>query len=206
MKTEAAMKPIKLLSVIGLLILTACVTINIYFPAAEAREAAEKIVDDIMGDKAQPNPPAKDDQTYELRTLERGYATTLLDILIPPAEAAGMVKFDADTPAVRKLQAAMKQRFAQLKSFYERGAIGFTQDALVATRDLNAVSLKERGQLKNLLSAENQDRNQLYKEIARANGHPEWEKDIRETFAKTWIQNAAKGWWYQNAQEGWVQK
>jgi uncharacterized protein YdbL (DUF1318 family) len=116
------------------------------------------------------------------------------------------VKFDADTPAVRKLQAAMKQRHAQLKPFYESGAIGFTQDALVGIRDLNAVSLKQRGQLKNLVSAENKDRNQLYKEIARANGHPEWEKDVRDTFAKTWIGNAGKGWWYQNGKGAWAQK
>ncbi len=200
------MKAVKYFFVATLLILTACVTINIYFPAAEAKEAAEKIVDDILGDEAPQQAPGKDDQSLDLRGLEQGYAMTLLDILIPPAEAAGAVKFDADTPAVRKLQAAMKQRHAQLKPFYESGAIGFTQDALVGIRDLNAVSLKQRGQLKNLVSAENKDRNQLYKEIARANGHPEWEKDVRDTFAKTWIGNAGKGWWYQNGKGGWVQK
>ncbi len=199
------MKTAKLLFVTALLLLTACVTINIYFPAAEAREAAEKIVDDILGDEATKSPPGKDDQSMEFRPVEGRYALNLLDLLIPTAEAAAP-NFDADTPAVRKLQAAMKQRHAQLKGFYASGAIGFTQDALVGIRDLNAVPLKQRGELKNLVSAENSDRNQLYKEIARANGHPEWEKDVRTTFAKTWIGNAAKGWWYQNDQGGWAQK
>ncbi len=32
-----------------LLTLTACVTINVYFPAAQAEAAAERIVDDILG-------------------------------------------------------------------------------------------------------------------------------------------------------------
>lgn len=200
------MKAAKLLVVTALLVLTACVTINIYFPAAEAKEAAEKIVDDILGDEAKQPAPTPPDQSMDLRRLEPGYASTLLDFLIPPAEAAGMVKFDADTPAVRKLQAAMKQRHAQLKSFYQSGAIGFTQDARVDIRDLKAVPLKQRGQLNNLIKAENDDRNQLYREIARANGHPEWEKDVRDTFAKTWIDNAARGWWYQNSQGAWVQK
>ena len=100
----------------------------------------------------------------------------------------------------------MKQRFNQLKGFYDSGAVGFTQDALIGIRDLGSVPLKQRGQLKNLVDAENQDRNQLYKEIARANGHPEWEKDVRETFSKTWIANAAKGWWYQNSGGTWVRK
>jgi uncharacterized protein YdbL (DUF1318 family) len=200
------MKTYKVLFITVFLVLTACVTINIYFPAAEAKEAAEKIVDDILGDEAKQQAPGKDDQSMQLRPIEQGYAMRLLDILIPPAEAAGMVKFDTDTPLVRKLQAAMKQRHAQLKGFYQSGAIGFTQDALVAIRDLKSVPLKQRGQLKNLISAENNDRNQLYKEIARANGHPEWEKDVRATFSKTWIGNAAAGWWYQKGNGDWVRK
>ena len=200
------MKPFKLLFVSLLLVLTACVTINIYFPAAEAKEAAEKIVEDILGDEPQSPPPANDEQSMAPMPTHQGLGFNLLDILIPPAQAAGMVKFDADTPAVRKLQAAMKQRHAQLKPFYQSGAIGFTQDALVDIRDLKAVSLKQRGELKNLVSAENRDRNQLYKEIARANGHPEWEQDVRNTFSQTWISNAGKGWWYKNAGGGWQQK
>ena len=204
------MKSLKILFATALLLLAACVTINIYFPAAEAREAAEKIVDDVLGkDAKQPATPApapgKDDQSMNLHRLQQGYAMSLLDILIPPAEAAAP-NFDADTPLVRKLQAAMKQRNAQLMPFYASGAIGFTQDALLDIHDLSAVPLKQRGQLKNLIAAENNDRNQLYKEIARANGHPEWEKDIRATFAKTWIGKASKDWWYQNAKGAWVRK
>lgn len=200
------MKAFKIMFVTALLVLTACVTINIYFPAVEAQEAAEKIVDEILGDEIQRQAPGKDDQSMELRRLEPGYAMNLLDFLIPTAAAEGMVKFDADTPTVRKLQASMKKRHGQLKAFYESGAIGYTQDALVAVRDLKAVPLKQRGQLKNLISAENNDRNHLYQEIARANGHPEWQKDVRATFAKTWIDNAPGGWFYRNGQGAWVRK
>ena len=199
------MKTYKVLVIALLLVLTACVTINIYFPSVEAKEAAEKIVDDILGDDAK-QAPGKDDQSMRLRPIEQGFAMKLIDILIPPAEAAGAVKFDADTPAIRKLQATMKQRHTQLKGFYQSGAIGFTQDALVAVRDLKLVPLKQRGQLKNLISAENDNRNQLYKEIARAIGHPEWEKEVRATFSRTWIDNSAAGWWYQNASGAWTQK
>ncbi|MGD8908041.1 MAG: YdbL family protein [Chromatiales bacterium] len=199
------MKSTKLLLIATLLLLTACVTINIYFPAVEAQEAAEKIVDDILGDEAQQQAPGEDEQSMEMRPIEQRYAMSLLDILIPPAEAAGMGKFSADTPAVRKLQASMKKRHGQLQAFYISGAIGFTRNAQVGIRDLKVVPLKQRGQLKNLVGAENRDRDALYKEIARANGHPEWEKDVRKTFAKTWIDNAAKGWWYQNSKGVWVQ-
>jgi uncharacterized protein YdbL (DUF1318 family) len=203
---ESAMKPTKLLILTLLLILTACVTINIYFPTVEAQEAAEKIVDDILGSEAEQQAPAGDEQSWVPKPVGQGLALNLLDLLIPPAQAAGMVKFDTDTPKVRKLQAAMKQRHAQLRAFYQSGAIGFTQDALVGIRDPKSVPLKQRAQLKKLVSAENGDRNSLYREIARANGHPEWEKDVRATFSQTWIGNAGKGWWYKNASGAWVQK
>ena len=45
----------------------------------------------------------------------------------------------------------------------------------------------------------------LYAEIARANGHPEWQNDIQQTFAQRWISNAANGWWYQQG-GSWKQK
>ena len=73
-------------------------------------------------------------------------------------------------------------------------------------RDQKLVPMQERNSLKSLLSKENQDRSALYKEIAKANGHPEWEAEIRNTFAKRWVGNAPSGWWYQNKQGAWKQK
>ena len=200
------MKALRIFPLVALLVLlAACVTINIYFPAAEAQKAAEKIVDDILGDEIrQTKPGGKDDQSFIWAPQDEAHVFNLLDLLIPKAHAA-QPSFDVDTPTVRRLQAQMKQRHNALKDFYQSGAIGFTRDALVGIRELSAVPLKQRGQLNNLVEAENNDRNQLYKEIARANGHPEWEKDVREVFGKAWIDKAAKGWWHQNSQGKWVQ-
>ena len=36
----------------GVLALGACVTINVYFPAAEAQQAAEEFVEKVLGDEA----------------------------------------------------------------------------------------------------------------------------------------------------------
>jgi hypothetical protein len=48
-----------LISVMGsLLTLSACVTINIYFPAAEAEKAADKIIDDVWQIKKGEQAPA----------------------------------------------------------------------------------------------------------------------------------------------------
>ena len=98
----------------------------------------------------------------------------------------------------------MKSRHSQLEQFYNSGAIGLTDDGLITVRDAKAIALKDRNKVNGLVADENKDRKALYAEIARANGHPEWEDDIRQTFAKRWISNAAKGGGKQK--HGWNQK
>ena len=85
-------------------------------------------------------------------------------------------------------------------------AIGFDGRGSVAIRDPNAVSLGDRNRLKKLVADENDDRSKLYREIARANGHPEWEERVRSTFAKVWVQEAPAGYWYQSAGGAWQQR
>jgi uncharacterized protein YdbL (DUF1318 family) len=53
---------------------------------------------------------------------------------------------------------------------------------------------------------DNRDRKAVYREVAVANGHPEWEGKIRETFAQQWIASAHGGWWYQDSGGSWKQK
>ena len=50
-----------------------------------------------------------------------------------------------------------------------------------------------------MVADENKERGALYAEIARANDHPEWEADIRATFARVWVEEVAAGTWYQTA-------
>jgi uncharacterized protein YdbL (DUF1318 family) len=100
---------------------------------------------------------------------------------------------------------AMQQRHAQLAPLYGSGAVGLARDGTVAVRDASSVPLARRGQLNALIAAENADRAALYREIARANGHPEWEADVRSTFAKRWVERAQPGWWVQGA-GGWTRK
>ena len=77
---------------------------------------------------------------------------------------------------------------------------------LLTLRDPKAVAIKDRNQANQLVTAENRDRNALYAEIAKANGHPEWEQDIRSTFARRWVANAPSGWYFQDSGGGWKQK
>lgn len=123
-----------------------------------------------------------------------------------PAVSYAQADLEINTPAIGSLRASMKQRHAQLDSHYASGAVGLTRDGLIAVRDANLIPLASRAAANGLVAAENQDRNALYRELARANGHPDWEADIRATFAQRWVALAPAGVWYQNAGGAWVKK
>lgn len=120
--------------------------------------------------------------------------------------AAAQANLEINTPAIAALQSSMQQRHAQLLPLYSSGAVGLTRDGNVALRDANAVPLAQRAQVNGLIASENQDRAALYREIAQANKRPEWENEIRSTFAQRWIDRAQAGWYYQNASGAWVRK
>ncbi|HSL68710.1 MAG TPA: YdbL family protein [Longimicrobiales bacterium] len=120
--------------------------------------------------------------------------------------ALAQANLDIDTPAIRSLTNSMQQRHVQLAPYYGSGAAGVARDGIIALRDASAVPLAQRAQANALVAAENQDRAALYREIARANGHPEWEADIRAKFAERWVAKAQPGWWVQDAAGNWRKK
>lgn len=113
---------------------------------------------------------------------------------------------EINTPAISALKNGMQDRHRDLLELYTSGAIGLTRDGLIAVRELSAAPLAKRQSINGLVAAENQDRNALYREVAAANNHPEWESEVRSTFAQRWVQKAQPGWWYQNQQGAWVKK
>lgn len=138
-----------------------------------------------------------------LNIARLGWLALLLTLA---GHAWAQANLEVNTPAVAALQASMQKRYAELGPFYANGAVGLTRDGYIALREPNAVPLPQRQQVNGLVAAENQDRAALYKEIARANGKPEWENDIRTTFAQRWIDKAAGGWYFQNNAGAWTRK
>ncbi len=190
------------------LVLSACVTINIYFPAAAAEEAARTIVRDVLkGDEEAPaSQPADKAGDRQSRTQQPNLLLIAvgraLELMVPAAHA-GQANININTAAISAIRAGMQRRQARLAPFYQAGAAGFDKRGMVSIRDLGAVALKDRNTLKKLVADENADRSRLYREIARANGHPEWESDVRATFAKVWVEEALPGYWYQDGAGNW---
>jgi uncharacterized protein YdbL (DUF1318 family) len=60
---------------------------------------------------------------------------------------------------------------------------------------------------KQLVDAENNDREALYAEIAKANGiSKENIPKIKSIFARSWVDQARSGWWIQDSQGNWRKK
>ena len=192
-----------------LALVAGCVTINVYFPAAAAEKAADRFINDVLGPDASKTPGEPQSHNQWTMPLERGQqlafrvGEAVLNFVIPAAHAEP--DLDMSSPAIQQIKSQMQQRHKDLKEFYDSGAIGYTANGLVAVRDQGAIPLAQRNQVRKLVADENADRERLYREIAVANGHPEWEDDIRATYAKRWIAKAAKGWYYQNPAGSWTQ-
>lgn len=199
------------------LLVGACVTINVYFPAAAAEKAADRIINEVKSGAAEaapgesrpaPTPPPTSSLHREPPSLLVTAIGRSLELLVPAAHAQGQsANLDVSSPQIRALTASMKARFAELKKYFDSGAVGLSNDGMVEVRDPNGAPLAERATVKRLVAEDNRDRAALYAEIARANGHAEWETDIRRTFARRWIETgASSGWYYQDAGGRWLQK
>ena len=183
-----------------MLLLSACLTINVYFPAAETEAAAREFVEKVIGDAPAGEP------TSALPPARSDRVARILGFFIADAHAQE-ADINLKTPAILAIQARMTERFqAQLAAGFDAGALGFGADGLVVLRDAAKVPLKTRAALTQAVADDNRDRNVLYREIAVANGHAEWEARIREIFARQWIAQARPGWWYQTTDGAWQQK
>jgi uncharacterized protein YdbL (DUF1318 family) len=192
--------PFKLL-ILGLL--AACVTVNVYFPAAAAEQAADRIIDTVTNQPGGTKPNNETNETAPKKTPPNSRLTppvgdqpvllaaagALLNLLIPAAEAQASPNLDVSDPQIRAVTASMQQRFGELKKYFD------------------AIPLAERAVVARLVAEDNRDRATLYAEIAKANKHPEWEPDIRRTFARRWVERGAQpGWYYQDSSGKWLQK
>ncbi|MGD2270949.1 MAG: DUF1318 domain-containing protein [Desulfobacterales bacterium] len=163
----------------SILLILACVTINIYFPAEKVESVAGEIVEDIRG----PLPPKNDaSKKKEKSSLQRNNYMALL-VNVAWAEDVTTVS----NPTIRTLKQKMKDRFTLLKPYFQKGMLKEGSDGYVSTGDSGALSLKERRDLNALVAAENNDRKALYREVAAALSiDPSQTGKVAAIFAKEW--------------------
>lgn len=181
-----------------LALVMACVTVNIYFPAAELQQAADEIVDEVH------QGPSGDKGSFLPRTpwwLLR-FASSLR-----PAVAFAQVDIEISTPAIRKLKDSLAARFASLEGFYSKGVLGENRNGYVEIRDESGLNLKDKASLRRLVEAENKDRKALYLEILKANNlETRFLPDVEKLFANSWRKKAVRGSWIQRDDGTWARQ
>lgn len=186
-----------------LLALAACVTVNIYFPAAAAGKAADQIIEDIwQGAENAPLPPQASNDRHWDEPMRRALVAVVS--MSSRTAYAQDIDFNANSAEISAIKSRMSARFGKIRPYYASGAIGFADNGYVVLRDASVVPMPERGQAQQLVNAENADRKALYAAIAKANNQPGWADQIRQVFAQRWIEQAESGWWVESG--GWKQK
>lgn len=183
------------------LFIAACVTVNIYFPAAAVQKAADEIVGDVR------NIEKKEEQKPEEKQKINKLFQELKSLSWGPAEAYAQIDIEVSTPAIRALKDSMKERFPQLKPFYDKGNIGESNMGLLETKELTGLNLKEKADLSMFVGQENKERKALYTEIMKANKFgPEVMPQIQKIFANSWRDKSQSGWWIQKDSGEWEKK
>jgi uncharacterized protein len=187
----------KVVEMLALMVaLSACVTVNIYFPAAQVERTAEQIVDDVYG-------KGKGDQSL----LEESGIVRRLAVLLGPETAHAQEATTVSNSAIRGLKEQIAGRHKDLLPFYGAGNVGITRDGYLEVLETKGLSLQEVAALRRLVQADNSDRQRLYAEVARAlNIDPGQVKKVEEIFAGQWQEKAASGWMVQRADGKWAKK
>ncbi len=197
-------KSLKIISAsLFLLFLFSCLTINIYFPEAEVQKAAEEIVDEIRKEAEDKDKKDKEAQMFEMEQAMSGGggSFSLVSSLYAQEET------EVTTPKIRALQQSMKVRFPKLKPFFEKGNVGEGNDGFLKIRDESGLNLKDKAMLRNLERDENNDRKNMYAEVARAKEIEASQiPKIQKIFAAQWIKKAESGWWIQKENGEWTKK
>jgi hypothetical protein len=157
---------VKSLFVTGILsaiLIFACVTINIYFPAEKVESVAGEIVEDIRGSQSQEEKESKESDEKEKSFFDDRHFTVSL-VAVAWAEDVTAVS----NPTIRTLKQQMKERFKMLKPWFDQQVLKEGDDGYVVIAQTGGLGLKEKNEIRKLVDAENSDRKALYRAVAEA--------------------------------------
>ena len=189
-----------------LAIIAGCVTVNIYFPAAQVEKTAEKIVDEVYQEKKEP--PQQGPMEKPQSSIERGIFSSIARLArFGPAPVHAEEATTVSNAAIRGLKEQIAQRHQELLPYYRQGQVGINKDGFLEVRETSGLGLPQVASLKRLVEADNAARRQLYEEVAKAlNLKPEQVSQVREIFSKQWRDKAEAGWAVQADDGKWGRK
>jgi uncharacterized protein YdbL (DUF1318 family) len=186
----------------------AVITVNIYFPEKDVKEAYKNLEKELMvpGEKPDEKKPAgKPESSIRFEVIPSAYAQ----------ESGLAEKISAivkKMPDVVDAYKEMGARIADTDSLRDSGAVGEGKDGLLVERE-KALSPDD----KKIVGMENENRktvmNGMARAIIRINRVPENEANLKqvmpqavEQFAAIRRDSAKKGWWIQTPDGNWMKK
>lgn len=188
-------------------VLANCVslTVNVYFPTQEIRDAAEQIEERVRSGQG-----ADGLQSFHFYApASPSWMRLSLSFGVKEAYAQRDVDISIETPAIKQIISSRTKRYKEIEPFLDSGVLAEGMDAFLTIRDQAGLDLKALTQLKKLMKDENDDRAALYREILSANKLDVTKENldqVQEQFVKA-IRNKMKpGHYYQVKKDVFEQK
>ena len=191
-----------------ILISCAVITVNIYFPEKDVKEAYKLLEKELMGPEGKPEekaPQGKPESSLQFELVTSAYAQE------PglPDKIAEIVK---KMPDVVNAYKEMGARIADIDRLRGSGLVGEGKNGLLVVREGNITPQDQQ-----FINMENQNRKTVIqgmtKAIIRINRLPENEANLNqvmpqatEQFASIRRDSARKGWWIQDPSGNWAKK
>jgi len=195
------------------LILVSCaiITVNIYFPEKEVKEAYKELEKELMtpggpGKEPTSKPEGKPEGSLKFEFISSAYAQEA-------GLADNIAQIVKRMPEVVNAYKEMGARLPETDKLRDSGAVGEGKDGLLVVRDEKLMTPENR----RLVDMENGNRrtviNGMARAIIRINRVPENEANLKqvlpqavEQFAALRRDSAKKGWWIQDQYGNWARK
>ena len=196
-----------------MMISCAVITVNIYFPEKDVKEAYKALEKELMtpgkGERDKPQegkPEGKPQSSIKFEMVASAYAQE-------PGLSEKIAESVKKMPDVVNAYKEMGARIANIDKVRDSGAVGEGNNGMLVVRDEKLLGPDD----KRLITMENENRrtviNGMTKAIIRMNRKPEDEQNLKqvmpqavEQFAAIRRDAAKKGWWIQDPYGNWNRK
>lgn len=186
--------------------LASCVslTVNINFPAAEIKEAAENIEDAVRSGEGADGLSFNSEIQFAQPTYSIAFG------LDGKSAYAADVDISVQSPEIKAIVESRAKRYKkELEPELDSGNLGEGMEGFVVIRDPKAHDLRALAGLNKLVKAENEDRLKMYTAILQANSlgtDKESLEKVQKLFFDAIIKKMKAGHWYQKDKDTWEQK
>ncbi len=185
------------------------ITVNIYFPEKEVKEAFKALEKELMtpeGEKPKSDPDVKPGSSIRFEWVTSAYAQE-------PGLSDKIAEMVKRMPDVVNAYKEMGARITDIDKLRDSGGVGEGNGGMLLVRDEKLLNPDQ----KKWVAAENENRktviNGMAKAIIRINRAPENEQNLKqvmpqavEQFSSIRRDSAKKGWWIQSPDGNWSRK